>query len=90
MLLARAARANMAGVLLADPRPAFKGHEIGTGDPYVYGTSCSLVKAAASFIPGWVPFIGGGGFNEVKQAFDPHPNSEGGAAIAAAILEVLR
>jgi hypothetical protein len=83
-------RTNTARLLLADPRPAFTGHEIGTGDPYVYGTSCSLVKAAASFIPSWVPFIGGGGFNEVKQAFDPHPNSEGSAVIADSILEVLR
>lgn len=84
------ARSAAAGIPTADTRPVFKGHEIGTSDPYVYGKSCSLIKAAANFIPSWVPFIGGGGFNAVKKAFDPHPNTEGGIAIANTILGVLQ
>jgi lysophospholipase L1-like esterase len=83
------ARAQGAGLLVADPRPAFSGHGAGSADSFVFGTTCDPQDAAAELLPSWLPIIGGGGFKAIAQDFDPHPNNQGTAAIAQAILNTI-
>jgi lysophospholipase L1-like esterase len=85
-----ARRASAAGLLIADFRPGFLGHGAGNGgNSFVFGTDCSAEKAISEKVPSWVPFLGGGGNNAIKQEFDPHPNNQGTDAMAQAILKVV-
>jgi hypothetical protein len=74
-------RAQAAGLPTVDLRPVFSGHEMGTANAYVFGTTCDLADGALVHLPNWLPSI-----TALKSQFDPHPNSTGTAAMADAIL----
>jgi hypothetical protein len=88
-------RANTAGFTVVDFKPVFDGHGAGAKDPFVFGSDCemtgALTAADVDFDLGWPPvgLDSGDSEAEIKKRFDPHPNADGTAAQATAILEAL-
>jgi lysophospholipase L1-like esterase len=84
-------RAWVHGFKTADFKAPFEGHGAGANDSYVFGTDCETIGAltAVDFDLGWPPVNTDNTLKEIQKRFDPHPNSDGTAAQAEAILEVV-
>ncbi len=84
---------NAAGFSVVDFKPVFEGHGAGAKDPFVFGSdgemTGALTAADVDFDLGWSPVSLDSGHSEteIKKRFDPHPNADGTAAQALAILE---
>lgn len=77
-------RAQANDLLVADFRPAFRGHGAGSSESYVFGSQCRITSAIADWLPDW---LGGGGAQQVAEKFDPHPNNQGTTAMANLIIK---
>jgi lysophospholipase L1-like esterase len=91
-----ALRARRAGLDVADFSLAFRGHGAGSGDSWVFGTSCDLLSAVDAYLAAWNPFtlvIYGNPFKKARDdaaaLLDPHPNDAGVSAMARAVRDVL-